>query len=136
MTHGARVDEVPKSRTVMPPNHALERSVRAWQGCAAGAGTFVAPAALSTCVPRPAQRGRLIAWAHSLHYSWSRLFRPPNFVRNQLTAELENQNSVASMSAKKFPPPYFSIVVEPDFIVGVLVIAGITLAVMLIVVMR
>jgi hypothetical protein len=40
------------------------------------------------------------------------------------------------MSTKKFPPPYFSIVVEPDFIVGVLVIAGITLAVMLIVVMR
>jgi len=32
--------------------------------------------------------------------------------------------------------PYFSIVVKPDFIVGVLVIAGITLAVMLIVVMR
>ena len=40
------------------PNNALERFVIAWQGRAAGAGTIVAPAALVSGFPRPAQRGR------------------------------------------------------------------------------
>ena len=38
----------------------IERSVRAWQGCAAGAGENVAPAAPGEGVARPAQGGR---WA-------------------------------------------------------------------------
>ena len=42
----------------MPSNYALERSVRAWQGCAAGAEDIVAPAAQVTAALRPAQRGR------------------------------------------------------------------------------
>jgi hypothetical protein len=41
-----------------PPNYVLERSVRAWQGCAAGARTIIAPAALVEVGPRPAQLGR------------------------------------------------------------------------------
>jgi hypothetical protein len=40
----------------MPPNNALERSVRVWQGCAAGAEKIVAPAAHRWAVLRPAQR--------------------------------------------------------------------------------
>ena len=40
------------------PNDALERSVKAWQGRAAGAGNIVAPAALSSGFPWPAQRER------------------------------------------------------------------------------
>ena len=44
----------------MMPNYALERAVRTWQGCAAGAGTIVAPAAPGKGLARPAQRGR---WA-------------------------------------------------------------------------
>ncbi len=39
-------------------NNALERSVKTWQGCAAGARDIVAPAAHSFASPRPAQRGR------------------------------------------------------------------------------
>jgi hypothetical protein len=39
-------------------NYALERSVKAWQRCAADAGKIVAPAALGQAVPRPAQRAR------------------------------------------------------------------------------
>jgi hypothetical protein len=41
-------------------NYALERSVKAWQGCAAGAWNDFAPAAPSEALPRPAQRER---WA-------------------------------------------------------------------------
>jgi hypothetical protein len=43
---------------MVTPNYALERSVRAWQGCAAGAGKIAAPAAPGSALPRPAQRGR------------------------------------------------------------------------------
>jgi hypothetical protein len=39
-------------------NYALERSVTAWQGCAAGAREIVAPAALGKGLARPAQRRR------------------------------------------------------------------------------
>ena len=42
----------------LPPNNALERTVMGMRGCAAGAGTIVAPAAPSRVLPRPAQRGR------------------------------------------------------------------------------
>ena len=45
---------------MVTPNYALGRSVKAWQGCAAGVETIVAPAAHVWAVPRPAQRGR---WA-------------------------------------------------------------------------
>ena len=44
----------------MWPNYALERSVRGLAVGAAGALDIFAPAALSSAVPRPAQRGR---WA-------------------------------------------------------------------------
>jgi hypothetical protein len=42
----------------VPPNNALERSVRGLRAGAAGALESFAPAALSSGVPRPAQRGR------------------------------------------------------------------------------
>lgn len=41
------------------PNYALERSVTAWQACAAGASDIFAPAANSWAFPRPAEPGRL-----------------------------------------------------------------------------
>jgi hypothetical protein len=40
------------------PNNALERSVRTWQGCAAGAGKIIAPAAPGKRRHAAAQRGR------------------------------------------------------------------------------
>jgi hypothetical protein len=40
------------------PNYAFERSVTAWQGCAAGAQAIVAPEARRPRLARPAQRGR------------------------------------------------------------------------------
>jgi len=43
------------------PYHALEQSVKAWQGCAAGAGKIVAPAAPGKGLARAAQRGRWTA---------------------------------------------------------------------------
>jgi len=42
----------------MTPNYAFEQSAKAWQGCAAGAGNTIAPAALGKGLARPAQRGR------------------------------------------------------------------------------
>ena len=104
----------------MPPNYALERSVRAWQGCAAGAGTVVAPAALSTCVPR------LVVAA----------LATAEFCAKPIDGGVGEPEFCRIYERQEISTPYFSIVVKPDFIVGVLVIAGITLAVMLIVVMR
>ena len=43
---------------LVPPNYALVQSVRAWQGCAAGAGKSDAPAAPVWATARPTQRGR------------------------------------------------------------------------------
>jgi hypothetical protein len=40
------------------PNYALERSVKAWQGCAAGAREMLAPAAPGNRQRPAAQRGR------------------------------------------------------------------------------
>jgi hypothetical protein len=56
------------SLDTMLPNNALERAVRTWQGCAAGAGDIFAPAAHSCAFPRPAQlRGLNEMWLLSLH---------------------------------------------------------------------
>ena len=49
---------MPTSKRSALSNHALERSVKAWQGCAAGAAKIFAPAAHSVGLMRPAQRGR------------------------------------------------------------------------------
>ena len=57
MTQSVRVDEVPKSRTIMPPNCALERSVTGWVVGAAGAREMLAPTAARHASPLPAQRG-------------------------------------------------------------------------------
>ena len=43
---------------LLPNYYALERSVKAWQGCAADVGKTVAPAALAEALPRPVQRAR------------------------------------------------------------------------------
>ena len=44
--------------TGAPSNNALERSVSVWWVGATGAWESLAPAALASAVPRPAQRGR------------------------------------------------------------------------------
>jgi len=46
------------SRANVLSNYALERPVKSWQGCAAGAETIFAPAAPGSRFARAAQRGR------------------------------------------------------------------------------
>jgi hypothetical protein len=50
--------QTPDKVSGVPPNYALERSVKGWREGAAGAWEIIAPAAPGSAFPRPAQRGR------------------------------------------------------------------------------